>query len=591
VVDAEGRVLGVVSVKSLRAENLGFATPVDALRRLLESPNPVPYGKWLTIGALDPARWRPLMGGDWRQRAGRIHVSEPGDGFGGRAVCLWQAPPEGEPYEVAVDVELESESGAAGLVFAADGGDLHYGFYPSAGQLRLTYFGGPSVYDWEVLAQVEVPAYRPGRSNRLRVRVTPESIAGFVNGELVVESQDARLRGGLVGLAKFRDTDATFRRFRTGADLGEGTSGPGATDLSALRAAIAASPAGPGSIGAGGDHASLPLPPDDAEAARVLLEAADGLDLAAARAREMAADLRAARANAAVQAALAEDPPDLAEAALHIAAFDSDEIDIDAYLAELDRLGAEARTAVEGADDSVAALGQFLFYDNGFHGSRNEYGNASNSYLNEVIDDREGLPITLSVLYLEVARRAGVHHLVGLGLPGHFIVARQNTDSTTAGQEPYARYIDVFDRGAEIGRAGADAIVAASGHPSDGAASFRPAAPREIVTRMLVNLREGALGTEDWSRARRYAEAIVALNPEDPSARLSLAVLRWQAGRRDAAAEDFRWLLDRAPPGIDLGRIREFLERSGALPAGEPATPGDDPRLGRRPQAGADDRP
>src|SRR5207248_8166917 len=86
----------------------------------------------------------------------------------------------------------------------------------------------------------------------------------------------------------------------------------------------------------------------------------------------------------------------------------------------------------------LAALNDYLFKKRGFHGSRNDYYHRSNSYLNEVIDDREGLPITLSVLYVELARRVGLK-VVGVALPGHFIVKHV----PAKGEE---QLIDVFVR-------------------------------------------------------------------------------------------------------------------------------------------------
>ena len=88
------------------------------------------------------------------------------------------------PYEVSVTVRLEDEAGAAGLVFASDGDQKHYGFYPSAGQLRLTRFDGPDVYSWTVLKQVPSPHYRLGDWNTLRVRCEKEKIFCFVNDQL-----------------------------------------------------------------------------------------------------------------------------------------------------------------------------------------------------------------------------------------------------------------------------------------------------------------------------------------------------------------------------------------------------------------------
>ncbi len=78
-----------------------------------------------------------------------------------------------------------------------------------------------------------------------------------------------------------------------------------------------------------------------------------------------------------------------------------------------------------------------MFEENGFHGSRGDYYNRANSYLNEVLDDREGLPITLSIVYLELARRIGLS-IEGVGLPGHFVVRHVPAEG-----EP--QLIDVFD--------------------------------------------------------------------------------------------------------------------------------------------------
>jgi serine protease Do len=88
VVDKEGRVVGVITMKSAVTENLGFAVSVNRLKPLLAKPNTVAMTAWKTIGNLDPDHWRPMLGADWRQRAGRILVGEPGTGFGGRSYCL-----------------------------------------------------------------------------------------------------------------------------------------------------------------------------------------------------------------------------------------------------------------------------------------------------------------------------------------------------------------------------------------------------------------------------------------------------------------------------------------------------------------------
>jgi hypothetical protein len=195
--------------------------PVNALKDLIEKPNPVPMSRWLTIGVLNPKLWKLHLGSQWTQHAGVIRADLPGDGFGGRALCLSsQTVPEGT-FEIATTVRLDDEAGAAGLAFCSDGGDKHYGFYPSGGKLRLTRFDGPDVYSWTILADVPSEAYKAGEWNTLRVRVEPEKITCFVNGKQVIETDDAGLRGGMAGLCKFRTTVADFRSFRIGTDLTE----------------------------------------------------------------------------------------------------------------------------------------------------------------------------------------------------------------------------------------------------------------------------------------------------------------------------------------------------------------------------------
>ncbi len=146
VLDRDGKVLGIVTMKSLVTANLGFAVPITALKPMLDRPNPIPMERWLTIGQLDKSEWKTLYGGRWRQRAGRILVDGPAPGSAaGRCACAKQ--PAGKlPQELAVTVKLDDEKGAAGLIFGGDGGDRHYGFYPTGGKLRFTHFQGPDVF-------------------------------------------------------------------------------------------------------------------------------------------------------------------------------------------------------------------------------------------------------------------------------------------------------------------------------------------------------------------------------------------------------------------------------------------------------------
>ncbi|MBK8000610.1 MAG: trypsin-like peptidase domain-containing protein [Verrucomicrobia bacterium] len=373
LLDLKGRVQGVLTLKSAVTANLGFAMPSKLLTALLEKPNPIPMSRWLTIGALNTRDWQTVFGARWSQRAGRIQVEGAGQSFGGRALCLAQRAVPERPYEIAVDVRLDDESGAAGLVFASDGGDRHYGFYPSAGQLRLTRFDGPSVYSWNILKQVPTEHYQPGAWNSLRVRVEAERILCYVNDQLVTESTDDGLKEGRVGLAKFRETKAEFRNFRTGTNL--------------------ASRAASGEVSQAGE----------------LKERARELEREARELRRKAAQLHGETVRAELVRALSgpEEKIELFHAALLIARLDNAELDIEPYRQQVADMAREvSRKFAKDAEGRVklAALREYLFTENGFHGSRSDFYSRANSYMNQVLDDREGLPITLSILFLELAQ-------------------------------------------------------------------------------------------------------------------------------------------------------------------------------------------
>ena len=203
LLDMQGRVHGIVTLKSQVTRNLGFAVVVNALKPLLEKPNPILMSRWTTIGTIDKREWTTVFGARWRQRAGRISVDETGSGFGGRSLCLSTIKSPDIPFEIAASVRFSPEEGAAGIVFHADGKDKHYGFYATNGRLRLTRFDGSSVYQWKVLQEVAHKAYVPNDWNNLKVRIEEQRILCYVNDKLVIESADSGLRSGSVGLCKF----------------------------------------------------------------------------------------------------------------------------------------------------------------------------------------------------------------------------------------------------------------------------------------------------------------------------------------------------------------------------------------------------
>ncbi|MGE5192030.1 MAG: transglutaminase family protein, partial [Deltaproteobacteria bacterium] len=550
LLDMQGRVHGLLTMKSAVTENLGFAMPVNALKPLIEKPNPTLMSRWLTIGALDPQEWTTLFGARWRQRAGRILVDGLGNGFGGRALCLSQQPVPEAPFEISVSVKLAEEEGAAGLVFCSDGGDIHYGFYPSNGRLRFSRFEGPDVFSWSVLAEVKNDHYRPGDWNALKVRFEKGRIQCFVNDAIAVESKDEKLTGGKVGLAKFRSTEAQFRQFRVGKELA--ATHPGEDAVARVRKLV-------DELTAGGK-----LLREDAD--RLVADATVGIEHLRARAatlEDQAAQLkklaravhlrRVEKDLVAVLDKKEDDEIDLFHAALLVALLDNEEVDVEGYRQELDRMAREISRSISPEADAaarLAALNKYLFDEHGFHGSRGDYYHRSNSYVNEVLDDREGLPITLSVIYIELGRKIGLK-VVGVGLPGHFVVRHEPPDGE-------AQLLDVYDRAEVVTREEAEKLVKEAARRPATDADFATASKRAIIVRILHNLLALAQRGQDVEGMLRYLDAIVAVSPEGAQERFMRAVLLLRSGRRTEAIADADWLLEHRPDGVNLNEVDEL---------------------------------
>ena len=547
LLDGNGRVQGILTMKHTLTANLGFAMPVNALHSLLDRPNTVPMTRWVAFNGLDPKEWTSVMGGRWKRKGGRIVVDGAGQGFGGRALCLFAQEPSSRPYEVAAAVRLEDEGGAAGLAFASDGQDRHYGFYPSAGQLRLTRFDGPSVYSWTILQQTNSPHYRPGEWNWLRVRVEEEKMLCFVNDELVFESSDDGLKEGKAGLAKFRDTAASFRDFHLGS--GQGPSSPvSRKEVEDIQAKLAARG------GRGGEMPEFASKPEASQAA--LRERARELERQAAELRRTAALLheRTAREALVKELARPEAEIDLWRAALLVARLDNPELEIEPYERQLRGMARELKDRIPDEADGeerLKKLTAYMFEENGFHGSRNDYYNRENSYVSSVLDDREGLPITLSVVFLELARRIGLE-AEGIPLPGHFVIQAKTGEGG-------ARLIDVFEGGKRLSRTEAMEIALDfTGEPLR-PEHLKPAGKGEIIARMIRNLLGAANRSGSGPDSLKYLDALLAIAPAAAPERLERAMLRARAGQRDEAKEDVRWLLEHSPEGFDLERLRELL--------------------------------
>jgi regulator of sirC expression with transglutaminase-like and TPR domain len=227
------------------------------------------------------------------------------------------------------------------------------------------------------------------------------------------------------------------------------------------------------------------------------------------RAAQQQAQVAAARRRFTALARGPEEAIDLAEACLLIAAEEYPGLDVPAYLARIEdlaeRVRITARTAavaesVNSDETALRALHHVLFEQERFEGDPIEeqfhpYYHPRNSFLNEVLDRRRGMPITLSVLYCEVARRAGFQ-AAGIGLPGHFIAEFRG--------EHFSALVDPYSRGRRLS-------------PEERAqlpAEFlQPAAKKQVLARVLTNLKQAYRLRGPMPKALSAVERLLVLNP------------------------------------------------------------------------------
>ena len=548
LLDRQGHVLGILTLKSVRTENLGFAMPVNALKKLVAKPNPVPMERWLTIGVLDSRLWKPLLGARWTQHATVVKSELPGEGFGGRTLCLSQATEPTVPYEVAVSVKLDDESGAAGLVFCSDGGDRCYGFYPTGGQMRFTRFDGPDVFSW-MPTTVESAAYHAGEWNDLRVRVEAKHITCYVNGQKVIEQDDEEYRAGKAGLCRFRAPGAQYKNFRVGNDL---TDKPIPEEIvTQVTQKLDAYAAKPGSK----DSTVDSLLEDTSTSHRLVVERAKKLEQEATALRKLDQALQQKSVARAIARELSkpEEKINLFHAALLLAKHENANVDPGMYHRMVDRMADELKEDAEikkGGEPAVKRLSQFLFEENGFHGSRSDF--VANDHMNEVMDDREGLPITLAVLYLELSQKVGIKGLFGVGLPGRFMVGyRKDEDADLT-------LIDVFDGGKMMSL---DQTIQAvldpdTTLPKD---SLAPATKKSVILRMIGNLTNAIIGDDTMKpEILPYLNLILEIDPSSWRQRGQRAMLRMRAKDIEGTRDDLRKILENPPAEMDEDQVQQL---------------------------------
>jgi regulator of sirC expression with transglutaminase-like and TPR domain len=256
---------------------------------------------------------------------------------------------------------------------------------------------------------------------------------------------------------------------------------------------------------------------------------------------------------------------DLVDGALEISRLFQPGVDGAQARARLDGLGDEVRDDLaDGANlaAQVDALNRLLFGRFGFAGNCDDFNDPRNSFLDQVLERRVGIPISLSLVYIEVARRAGVAAW-GVGFPGHFLVK--------LGHGGGSLVVDPFNEGAVLSADDLDARLAGifgddrvsvRAHPS----LLRAATQREILVRMLRNLKAVYLGRGLATEALRAACAILALVPDLPEELRDRGLIYRELGHHQAALDDLRRFTALSNDGPEIAAVTAMIDELAARP-------------------------
>lgn len=245
---------------------------------------------------------------------------------------------------------------------------------------------------------------------------------------------------------------------------------------------------------------------------------------------------------------------DLIRATLVIARTEYPGLNLEAYAARIEELARRVAGLVPELDPhrALPALNQVLFGELKLRGNREDYYDPRNSFLNDVLDRGLGIPITLSIVYMEVARRIGLA-LSGVGMPGHFLLKYAADD----GKETL---IDCFNRGDVLSRQDCQSRLDEiySGEMKLRPEFLHPISRRQILTRMLNNLKTVYLSTRNFRKALAVADMVLVIYPQSAEDVKQRALLRYSLGLQRLAAEDLDEYLKMSPNASDAEDIRQM---------------------------------
>ena len=249
----------------------------------------------------------------------------------------------------------------------------------------------------------------------------------------------------------------------------------------------------------------------------------------------------------------------LAKAALFFAQAEYPGLEVAEYLNLLDRMADEVK---ERLPDTlyplkvIQILNQYLFTELGFRGNTADYYDPRNSFLNQVMERRTGIPITLSVVYLEVAKRLEFT-MVGIAMPGHFLI-RPDFEGAGIFVDPFNQGEVLFTEDCE------ERLRQVYQQPLKLEPELLdPVTNRHILARMLTNLKFIYINRQEFAKAIRAINLILQLYPQNPIEIRDRGLVYYQAGQFNQASQDLAVYLVMSPDGEDVPTIRQLLNQIG----------------------------
>jgi regulator of sirC expression with transglutaminase-like and TPR domain len=246
---------------------------------------------------------------------------------------------------------------------------------------------------------------------------------------------------------------------------------------------------------------------------------------------------------------------DLVEGSLVIALEETPSLDLDRYLGEVHSWSEAVRSRLEGSRDVeriVETINHLLFEEEGFHGEDDDYYDPRSALLSEALERHAGLPITLSILYIELSRRAGIE-AVGVALPGRFLVKFTGPFGVLV--------VDPFDGGRVLSTVELQKIL--DGMYGGGVQlrehHLRSFSPKEILARELAQLKAAYLAQHDLPRAAASIDRLLILDERDSYEVRDRAALAMQMHAYRQAIELFERYLALTPSADDRSRVREQI--------------------------------